>query len=153
MTAACAPQGPRTSTVVARPSDAHLAEAYGRLPLHFEENRGQADPSTRFIARAGGDRVLLGTTGLQLTVDGHPVRLSFAGRTAEPKLHTLDPLPGRVNYYVGTDAAHWRTDIPTQVRYSTRCHAGGSGRCIHAIACSSTASPLMLATDAAAVWM
>jgi hypothetical protein len=120
MTAACAPQGPRTSTVVARPSGAHLAEAYGRLPLHFEENRGQADPSTRFIARAGGDRVLLGTNGLQLAVDGHPVRLSFAGRTAEPKLHTLDPLPGRVNYYVGTDAAHWRTDIPTfsRIRYA-----------------------------------
>lgn len=116
MTAACASPRPLTAQVVGRPSSGQLAEAYGRLPLHFEENRGQADPSTRFIARAGGGRVLVDANALQLAVDGHVVRLSFAGRLAEPELQALDPLPGRVNYYIGSDARRWRTDIPTFAR-------------------------------------
>src|SRR5687767_2323623 len=107
-TAACAAQ-PRSST--APSSSAQLAQAYGRLPLHFEENRGQADPSARFVARTGGGPVFLGADGLDLAVDGPPVRLSIEGR---------DPLPGRVNYYVDSDPARWRSDIPTfaRVRYT-----------------------------------
>src|SRR3954469_26008260 len=92
-TAACAPQGPRPATAGPRPSDTQLAEAYGRLPLHFEENRGQADASARFIARAGGGRGLLGADGLRVAVDGEPVRLSFAGGTPTPSIEALQPLP------------------------------------------------------------
>jgi hypothetical protein len=119
-TAACAPQAPRSSSAGSRPSNIQLAEAYGRLPLHFEENRGQGDVAARFIARTGGGPVVLGPDGLRLTIDGRPVRLTFAGGTPQPAMTALTPLPGRVNYYVGKDPANWRTDIPTfaRVRYA-----------------------------------
>src|SRR5688572_27835653 len=83
---ACAPQSPRSAVSEHQLATAHLAEAYGRLPLHFEENQGQADPSARFIACTGAGRVLLGADGLRLHVDGHPVRLSFAGGTPRPSV-------------------------------------------------------------------
>ena len=44
-------------------------------------------------------------------------------------------------------------NMPTQVKYSTSCQAGGCGRPIQTMACTSTPMPLMLATEAAAVWM
>src|SRR5438067_5256719 len=102
------------------PSKAQLDEAYGRLPLHFEENRGQADSTVRFIAHTAAGRVLLTSTGFVLALDGPALRLSFAGATAEPTTQALDLRPGRVNYYLGQDPQRWHTDIPTygRVRYA-----------------------------------
>ena len=118
--AACTPQTPRSAATEPQAASARLAETYARLPLHFEENRGQAGASARFIARADGGRVLLGADGLHFAVDGHPVRLSFAGGAAAPSIEALDRLPGRVNYYVGPEPRAWRTDIPVfgRVRYT-----------------------------------
>src|SRR4051794_28008981 len=62
-----------------RPATSQLLEAYGRLPLHFEENRGQADPSTRFLARADGGVVALTPRGFVVGLDGGGVELSFVG--------------------------------------------------------------------------
>ncbi len=33
------------------PAAASVVEGYGRLPLAFEENRGQTDPQVRFVSR------------------------------------------------------------------------------------------------------
>jgi len=33
---------------------ARMAEAYGKLPLSFERNLGQADPSVQYLSRARG---------------------------------------------------------------------------------------------------
>ena len=41
---------------------AHLQEAYGKLPLSFEANRGQADPQVRFLSRATGHTLFLAPT-------------------------------------------------------------------------------------------
>jgi hypothetical protein len=32
----------------------HAADAYGRLPMYFEPNQGQAEPSVKFLSRGGG---------------------------------------------------------------------------------------------------
>src|SRR2546425_7690885 len=101
-----------SSTPFRAPTRAIL-DAYGRLPLHFEENRGQADPSVRFIARTDGGAVWLTDDGIALGVDGSVIRIGLAGPNAAPRLHALDPLPGRVNYYRGRDSAGWRTGIST----------------------------------------
>src|SRR5437660_6308265 len=102
------------------PATASIEQAYGRLPLHFEENRGQADSGVLFIAHTATESVLLTSSGLTLAVDGAPVRLSFAGAAAEPAVEATDLLPGQVNYYLGKDPDRWRTGIPTyrRVRYS-----------------------------------
>src|SRR5262249_1528232 len=37
-------------------------KGFGRLPVYFEVNQGQADPSVRFIARGGGATTFLTVT-------------------------------------------------------------------------------------------
>ena len=102
------------------PSRGQLLEAYGRVPLHFEENQGQADGSLRFIARSEGGLVGLARQGLTLSADDDTVHLALAGAASAPRMEALDALPGRMHYYLGSDARQWRTDVPTyaRVRYA-----------------------------------
>ena len=111
-------------TAPLRTPTSQILEAYGRLPLYFEENRGQADPAVRFLARAEGGAIALTREGLALGLEDGTVRLTFAG-AATPTVEAVEPLPGRVNYYIGRDRSQWRTDIPTygRVRYA-RVYAG-----------------------------
>jgi hypothetical protein len=101
-------------------SPARLEAAYGRLPLHFEENRGQLPDDVRFAARTSTGRIDLAPGGLLLRLDAAPVRLSFAGTAREVVPQALEALPGRVNDYRGSDRKRWHADIPTfaRVRYA-----------------------------------
>ncbi|HKB37756.1 MAG TPA: hypothetical protein VKD72_15020, partial [Gemmataceae bacterium] len=45
-----------------------LAANFGKLPLAFEVNQGQADPSVRFVARGNGYSIALTPTGAVLTL-------------------------------------------------------------------------------------
>jgi len=116
-----------------------LAENYGKLPLSFAPNLGQADRSIRFVAR-GRD--------YGIYVSGREAVLAFrSGSGSKPSLHTGQrnggeqqeaqtdlfrmqlvnanpapqefgdqPLPGTVNYFVGSDPTRWHTGIPTYAR-------------------------------------
>src|SRR5436190_19391608 len=44
---------------VAAATDAHLSETYGKLPLQFEANQGQAHKDVRFLARGAGYNLYL----------------------------------------------------------------------------------------------
>jgi len=100
------------------------------LPLSFEANRGQADSSVKFVshgALAGPGYTLF------LTADGAVfefpdpaksgaamVSMRLAGsRTAQ--ISAADPLPGKVNYFIGNDSKKWITGAPTygKVDYKT----------------------------------
>ncbi|MFB3814687.1 MAG: beta strand repeat-containing protein [Terriglobales bacterium] len=117
------------------PAPNQIAQEVARLPLSFEENRGQTDGRVKFLARSGGAVVYL-------TPNEAVLGLSYAGNVkfnpADPKtlprvqLETLrvrllgantgatiegqHKLPAVVNYFVGKAA---RTGIPTfaEVRY------------------------------------
>src|SRR5947207_1748665 len=102
------------------PSNAAIHEAFGRIPLHFEENRGQADPAFRFLARTAGGTLGFGPTGMFVRSKDHSVRVSFEGATPGVRLTTLDELPGRVNYLRGRDSRRWQTNIPTYARLRAR---------------------------------
>ncbi|RPI58259.1 MAG: hypothetical protein EHM56_02250, partial [Chloroflexi bacterium] len=104
----------------------HAATDFGRLPLQFEANEGEADAAAKFLAHGPGYNVFLtpGEALLALSAPrpGQPsavVSLEFAGAADEPLLVGEDRLPGVVNYYLGRDPARWHTGIPTyrQVRY------------------------------------
>jgi hypothetical protein len=98
------------------------------LPLAFEPNLGQtAAAGTQFLTRGPGYVVLLQAQGARLALSHAPrpgrdthdhlnldMRLlqSNAGATAQGRM----PLPGRVNYYLGSDPARWHTNIPTYER-------------------------------------
>lgn len=110
-----------------------VAENFGRVPLHFEANRGQADPSTSFISRTGNHTLLLKKDGAQLVLPGNqrPVpgkravapevlTMKLVSANEDPAVEGLDELAGRVNSYIGNDTAKWQSDLPTyeKVKYS-----------------------------------
>src|SRR5687768_3259016 len=107
------------------PSPVSLSSSMGGEPLRFEENRGQAGPTVRFLARGSGQTLLLGDTEATLllrkasrqSTQSGAVRWRLAN--AEPSRARAErPLPTKVNYLRGADASRWKTRIPTcaQVR-------------------------------------
>src|SRR5207245_1461810 len=47
------------------------------------------------------------------------LRMIFIGANPEPSVVGAEELPGKANYFIGSDPANWRTDVPTyaKVRY------------------------------------
>jgi hypothetical protein len=87
---------------------------YGKLPLAFEPNRGQADRAVRFVARGSGYSLLLSDHEAILVLAGRKavVRLQWIGPRRQTRVEGRDRLPGVSNYFLGNDPARWRTDIP-----------------------------------------
>lgn len=119
--------GPRAATPGERP--AQLAR-YGRLPLRFEANRGQADRRARFVSRGPGYSLFLTRREAVLrlaraearakhgTARGAVVRMRLVGaRCSGPA--GVQRLPGVSHYLLGSDRARWRTHVPgyARVRY------------------------------------
>src|SRR5437588_2233717 len=53
-----------------------VQEAYGRLPLYFEENRGQADPSVKYLSRGRGYALFLTSQEVILRLGDERVRMT-----------------------------------------------------------------------------
>ena len=102
-----------------------LASAYARLPLNFEENRGQTDPRVRFLAHGPGFGLFLTSRGPVLSLAhaksaGDVLALRLLGGAAHPRLQGLGRLAATANYLVGSDRTRWRAGVPTfsRVRYA-----------------------------------
>jgi len=98
------------------------------LPVSFEQNQGQVDSQVRFLAHAGqgtmyftpAEAVLaLASRDSQNKTHISALRLKWVGANANPQIVAEQPLPGKINYLIGRDPAHWHTGIPTfaRVRY------------------------------------
>ncbi len=120
----------KTSAASLIPADAttqaKVNEAYGKLPLSFEINRGQADSEVKFLSRGGAYGLFLSdnkaTLRLQSGKAGEKsatVSLNLIGANALPQVEGVDPLPGKSNYLIGNDSSKWRTGIANfaKVRY------------------------------------
>ncbi len=105
-------------------------EAMAKQPLRFEENRGQADPTVRFISRGKGYSLFLTPAEAVValagpaTPDGHDpanevVRMRLSGAEPNPVVKGHNRLPGVTNYLFGNDPAAWVTGVPSysSVRY------------------------------------
>jgi hypothetical protein len=111
-----------------------------RIPLSFEENVGQVHDSVRFLSRGPGyalyltpsEAVLAVAAGKARTAPARartaqrrerpPVdvlRMTLIGANPRPDVAGMERLPGRVNYFRGSDPAQWRPNVPTfaKVRY------------------------------------
>jgi hypothetical protein len=136
--AAASSQGvPRTSSQV--------REAYGKLPLSFEANRGQADGAINFLARGAGYTLALSPTKAvfalahrehkkSATLDMRDaytsaprresrsavLRMNLVGANRNAAVSGLDELEGKVNYLKGSDPSRWLMNISTfgRVRYT-----------------------------------
>lgn len=85
-----------------------------RVPLYFEPNAGQADPSVQFLSRGGGFLTLLTGKEAWFISGGlrQPLQLTFLNaRNPKPPIAGRR-LPGISNYFRGKDPAKWRTNVP-----------------------------------------
>ncbi len=115
-----------------------IAAAFGRLPLVFEPNRGQADPRVRFLARGAGYQVMLMPEGAAIhlqgaaaTADGPAdaasttVSLSFPGTRPASALAGEAPAGGTSSYFRGGPARGRIADVPHFARVRlTQLHPG-----------------------------
>ena len=138
-----------TSSSPARAQDSiHLQveASYGKMPLSFEPNRGQADSRVKFLSRAM-DRTLWLTSDEAVLEIGRPLRataprkeqttlsdsqllaeqdapailrMKFLGANVNSSITGERRQPGTVNYFA-SKPDQWRTSIPTyaRVRYSS----------------------------------
>jgi len=125
-------------------TDARVSESYGKLPLHFESNRGQTHKDVRFLSRGPGYSLYL-TASEAVLVLGKPdrdtkrdphstqaspdakaqgesvaLRMSLVGAARKPLMSGLEEQPGKTNYFIGKDPAKWRTDVPTYAKVHYR---------------------------------
>jgi hypothetical protein len=119
-------------------------EAYGRLPMSFEENQGQTAREVRFVAHGGRYELFLTPQEAVMALrpnkhlDFSPqhrsaylralreqrraaealtaIRIRFEGANPEPQIFGSERQPTRVNYFTGSDPKNWHTDIPAYAR-------------------------------------
>jgi Beta-propeller repeat len=108
---------------------ARVSEAYGSLPIRFEENVGQTGAEVKFLARGGGYNLFLTQSEAVLVLprlrsrsdaDAQSlVRLKLIEADPAPQMEGLNQLPGRSNYLIGRDASRWRWNVASfaKVRY------------------------------------
>ncbi len=89
-----------------------VLQSMANFPLAFEANAGQANPSVKFLARAGKSELLL--TSHSVTVQSRKsFGVKFAGSNAANEPQGIAPLPGQRNYIVGNDPTRWHTQVST----------------------------------------
>lgn len=122
--------------------------AYANLPLRFEENQGQTAEQVRFVSRGAGYQLFLTSQEAVLALrrsgphDLSPrhraktlralrqarlaerttaLRMQFAGANPSARMVGEDQLPGKVNYFTGSDPRNWHAGIPTfsRVKYAS----------------------------------
>ena len=122
----------RSSDVLKRETD------FGKIPLYFIPNQGQADKEVLFYTKTSGSALWLTKEGLvfdamkkeaiQNSVSGtlknhleesefeperDVSRLQFLDVNKNVELMACDPIEHRVNYFIGNDPSQWQADIST----------------------------------------
>jgi hypothetical protein len=96
-----------------------------RAPVLFERNDGQDDERALYVAHGLGYSLFLTRDGAAMVLhapskeaDGstrtrdYAARLSFIGANPHAEVAGIDELPGKSNYFSGSNPALWKTGIP-----------------------------------------
>ena len=103
---------------------AKIGKDFGKLPLSFEINKGQADRAVKFLSHGPGydlfltaKEAVLGLRKPQTEAKNarevSVLRLKMIGANAAARVEGRDELPGKVNYFIGNDREKWRRNVPT----------------------------------------
>ena len=135
----------RTAGAVAGPVRANsrtgseVVAEYGKLPLAFEPNLGQANPEAKFLARGAGYELFLTpqesvfvlntgekksiatnhNSGLRPAASGPSaavLRMRLLGANKNTVLSSQNELPGKSNYLSGKNPENWHTNVPNYRR-------------------------------------
>ena len=113
---------PARTSSVSEVAGARLRENYGKLPLSFEENRGQTDARVKFLSQGNGYTLLLSPGAVELNLarsqrDGHAaLRMSFPGAQRSPVVTGDGRQAAISSYFVGNDPAKWVSGAPNYAR-------------------------------------
>ncbi len=127
---------PSPAQSAAAVSHGHPQNLFARLRLSFEPNQGQTDANVRFLAHGLQYTLFLTSGGATLSFlapnqspssssSFHPkaaaswLSMELRGQRQKVQVAGLDELPGKSNYFIGSDPRLWRTGIPhyAEVRY------------------------------------
>jgi hypothetical protein len=75
---------------------------FGDIPLHFEENRGQADPAALYLARGHNFDLSLTRAGVNFSAPDDVVEMRIIGANEDALINAEEPLEGVSNYFVGS---------------------------------------------------
>jgi hypothetical protein len=99
---------------------------YGKLPLSFEENRGQADARVKFLSHGSDYSILLAPSEVLLNLQTagkarhqSAIRMSFPGANSRPAMAGGERQSATSSYFFGNDPAKWVAGAPNfaRVRY------------------------------------
>ena len=136
------------SSTGGHPAKPQMIEAYGKLPMAFEANQGQADSAVKFLARGSGYTLFLAAneavlalqkfsaTGGQSSVcNQNPpseiaetqstvLRMKLVGANPAARITGAEELLGKSNYFIGNDPRKWRTGVRnySKVKYQNVYH-------------------------------
>jgi hypothetical protein len=118
--AIAAPNEPTISLTTAQ--RARVKSQYGRMPLQFEENNGQAPAPIRFLSTHGAYEVAVTPRQLVVNLKGHGangkrtdglISMRLLGANPQPAVTGEQELRGKVNYFLGNDPKKWHTGVST----------------------------------------
>ncbi len=101
---------------------------FGKIPLTFEENLGQANDSVQFISRSMGGTLLLSPTETKIALPQKSSekankikspksaandlwQMTLRGANSQASGRGVEPLPGKSNYLIGKDSSQWRKNV------------------------------------------
>jgi uncharacterized protein (TIGR03437 family) len=96
------------------------------LPLSFETNRGQTDPSVKFLSRGDGYVLFLSKNSAVFKLrssrdkSSSVVRMKLAGANSRAEISGGEALPGTANYFIGNDPAKWIEGLVTYAQVNER---------------------------------
>jgi hypothetical protein len=132
-----------TSTSAHAKQDPKWAEAYGKLPLSFEENVGQTAQEVRYVSNGAGYKLFLTPQEAVLALDAPlsydlsplhrfatlralrkasrarrmaTVRMQFEGENAAVQISATEILLKKSNYFIGSDSKKWHTNVRSYSR-------------------------------------
>ena len=101
-------------------TDQRIAGAtYAWLPLAFERNEGQLPANASFVARGPGYRLVLSADRMSLSLRSGQgeqqgvISIGFDGGGPDCQIEGADELPGKANYFIGSDPSTWRSGVRT----------------------------------------
>ena len=113
----------------------HSKAAYGKVPLYFEQNQGQAEAAARFVAHGPGYSIQLQPAEATLVLhsaDAHvqragtlakdrteTVRLTMVGANPAATMTAQQPTDSYVNYMTGANHKDWHIGVPTSLQART----------------------------------
>lgn len=137
------PTTDKTARLSGAKAEPRWIEAYGKLPLSFEENMGQTAHEVRYISQGAGYKLFLTpqeavlSLGAPVSYDLSPlhrfetlralrkasgvrtmttVRMRFEGADPAAQISAADRLLKKSNYFIGSNTRKWHTEVPSYAR-------------------------------------